>query len=98
MNSEKLNKLMVSISENLGTGLSVRSLTEKLNCSYEDIVEVANKFPAIMRELNVWYPKYDFTIKTIEKNKTNEIEDKPLKVKRKTKKTSKESDTIVSRG
>lgn len=54
-----LNK---QIEELLGTGLSVKTITEKLGITFDKLCEELNEHPEILNRMKSLYPKYDFTV------------------------------------
>lgn len=51
------------IEELLGTGLSVKTITEKLGITFDKLCEELNEHPELLNRMKSLYPKYDFTVK-----------------------------------
>ena len=83
--------LRVKVLDNLGCGLSVASLCTKLDISYEELCSLAQEDAEVYNQLKRWYPKYDFLAE-------HKKEDKPLKSKKKTQKTEKDTTEQVVDG
>ena len=72
-----MNSLKNKVLENLGKGLSVNTLCDRLNITYNDLCIVAKNEPEVDINLRKWYKKHDFTPKPLK------IEEKPAKPKKK---------------
>lgn len=59
----------------LGCGYSVASLINKLGLTYNELCDLYAEYPDLARELNRWYPLYDFRCKKEEEKKTPTAED-----------------------
>lgn len=55
----------------LGCGYSVASLINKLGLTYNELCDLYAEYPDLARELNRWYPLYDFRCKKEEPAKTD---------------------------
>ena len=60
----------------LGTGLSVRSLCERADISFDELCKLAEEYPELHRELKRWYKRYEFIVKP---DKSLETKEKPTK-------------------
>ena len=49
------------IEELLGTGLSVKTITERLGITFDKLCEELNEHPELLNRMKALYPKYDFT-------------------------------------
>lgn len=65
------------IEELLGTGLSVKTITEKLGITFDKLCEELNKHPELLNRMKSLYPKYDFSVKP---KKTQTVRKKQPKV------------------
>ena len=74
--SSLANKMQVM--QLLGTGLSVQTLSDRVNLSYDQLCDLAAEYPDLGIELKRWYPKYDFTVKPKD-TKPLETKEKPAK-------------------
>jgi len=83
--------LKIKVLDSLGKGLSVRTICERLDITYEDLCKLAQEDNQVYTELKRWYPKYDFLAEP-------KREDKPLKSKKKTQKTQEEATEEVVDG
>ena len=66
----------MEVMNSLGKGLSVRSIMERTGITYNQLCQLAEQYPDLLKELNRWYKRYDFTVKD---DKSLEVKEKPLK-------------------
>lgn len=83
--------LKIKVLDSLGKGLSVRTICERLDITYEDLCKLAQEDNQVYTELKRWFPLYNFLAEP--KN-----EDKPLKRKAKTQKTEEDTTEQVVDG
>ena len=57
-----MQSLKARIMNELGTGLSVATLCQKLGISYNELCKEAEDLE-LLKELKNWYPLYDFRVK-----------------------------------
>jgi hypothetical protein len=63
----------------LGKGLSVNSLLENTQLTFDELCKLAQEYPELHNELKRWYKRYDFTVKSKEQDKPLETNKKPVK-------------------
>lgn len=63
----------------LGKGLSVNSLLENTQLTFDELCKLAQEYPELHKELKRWYKRYDFTVKSKEQDKPLETNKKPVK-------------------
>lgn len=86
----------------LGTGLSVRSLCERADISFDELCKLAEEYPELHRELKRWYKRYEFTpkkeIPVVKHDKSLETKTKSQTRKNKSDGEVTNAETVISEG